>query len=240
MVKNKRLFLLVIVSIVGQLFFFKQSGLELSKFPFLDGVPLTSSNTLTYQYLLYWFFPIAVMSFYFSGDLRDSIRIRGLPYITRRYNKTHFIIKQFISMFLTLSMFVGCQFLFFYVFDMSTYELLFEDYAKMTILYVASLLLIFSAQMSLELIVKSEISQAMTCVYIVVPALLSKELVQNFLGFNYLFLSNYSMGLRNGFNNFNPLSESLVSGTYVIGIIAFLELSIILLSVKRFKNMDIM
>lgn len=229
MIKNKRLFLLVIISIMGQIFFFKQSGLELSKFPFLDGVPLISSSTLTYQYLLYWFFPLAVISFYFSGDLRDSIRIRGLPYITRKYNKTYFIIKQFISMFLTLSIFVVVQFLLFYVFDVNTYDLLFEDYAKMTILYVASLLLIFSIQMYLELVVRSEISQAMICIYIVVPALLSKELIQNFFWFKYLFLSNYSMGLRNGFNNFNPLSEFLVDGMYSIGIIAFLELSIILL-----------
>lgn len=240
MIKNKRLFVLVLLSIIVQIIFLKLSNLEISQFPFLDGVPLTSSRILTYQYLLYWYFPVIVMSFYFSGNLRESIRSKGIPYITRRYSKSIFMIKQFLSMFFTLLFFIAFQFFIFKLFKINTYDLSINTYMYMMIIYVGSLVVIFSIQMYMELLFKSEIAQLIVSIYVLAPTLLSAEFQKAAMLLNYFFLSNYAMGLRNGLNDLDVLSSNIVNSSYGMISIVFLEILFVWLSIQRFKKLDIM
>lgn len=240
MIKNKRLFVLVLLSIIVQMIFLKFSSLEISRFPFLDGVPLTSSRMLTYQYLLYWYFPVIVMSFYFSGNLREAIRFKGIPYITRRYSKCMFMIKQFLSMFFSVVFFTSFQFLIFKLFKVNTYDLSINTYTYMMVIYVGSLVVMISIQMYMELLFKSEIAQLIVSIYILVPILLSAEFQKTTILSNYFFLSNYAMGLRNGLNDLDLLSNTLVNSSYgMIGIV-LLEVLLVWISIQRFKKLDIM
>lgn len=240
MIKNKRLFVLVLLSIIVQMFFLKLSNLEISQFPFLDGVPLTSSRMLTYQYLLYWYFPVIVMSFYFSGNLREAIRFKGIPYITRKYSKSMFMMKQFLSMFFSLVFFISFQFFIFTLFKVNTYDLSLNTYTYMMIIYTGSLVVMFSMQMYMELLFKAEIAQLIVSIYILVPILLSAEFQKTAMFSNYFFLSNYAMGLRNGLNDLDLLSNTIVNSSYGMIGIMLLEVLLVRLSIQRFKKLDIM
>ncbi|MBR0581375.1 DUF2705 family protein [Bacillus altitudinis] len=237
----------IFLSIVFQMIFIKSnSSIELI-FPFLSGVPVSSSTQLENLTLLYWYLPIVAMSFYFSGYIRDNLYSYGKLKLVRNYNKSKWIVLRFTNMMLTLLGFVLIQILVFYLssiyleHNFNTFTFTTEIF-MLIIMYFLTLLCLFSIQLTLELFITPQLSQLALNMYIIVSIFAAKQLytlnAPSFL--YYVLIPNYNNGFRTGLSHFNGIEKYLIHYPIGLLILIILQIGLVFLAAFKIKKMDIL
>ena len=244
MIINKRLFLFVILTIIVQVITINNFNAIYTSFPFLDGVPITSSYALENQYFIYWYLPIVGMSFYFSGYLSDELQTYGKILFTRNYSRKKWVIKRYLSLIIVLSLFIIVQLISFNFLleDTSFIILSQEKIIILLVMYFLTLLTLFSIQLLLELYMTPQLSQLVINAYIVVSVLITKQLftigAPKFI--YYFFLPNYGMGFKTNSSNIPQFQNEVVNYTIGFLILLILLASVLLFTIAKVKKMDIL
>lgn len=238
--KSRKFFLFVLLTIIIQVIFTSKFNLINTQFPFLDGVPITSTFGLEYRYLLNWYLPIISMSFYFSGYLSELVKAQSVVFFIRNYSKSKWILKQYLSMILVLFTFVVFQALLFAFTTSDNLVFSFENFSKSFLIYFLTLVTLFSMQQLLELYIKSEFAHLAINIYIVLSVLLAEKVYHASTFFSYFLLPNYGMGFKNGLSQVPEFKIYSVDYFNAIIILIFIQLIVIGLSFRRIKNMDLM
>jgi hypothetical protein len=239
MVKNKKFFIFVLLTIIIQAIVISKFNLISTEFPFLDGVPLTSSQALEYRYLLNWYLPIISISFYFSGYLSNLVKTQGAVFFVRAYSKPKWIIKQYVSIIMVLLLFIIFQTVIFSFMRLGNSVFSIENFIKSFSIYFLTLLTLFSIQQLLELYIKPEIAHLIVNVYIVLSILITTD-QQNVSSFsNYFLLPNYGMGFKNGLSQIPEFKMYIIDYFRGIIVLLIIQFTVIGLSIKRIKKMDL-
>ncbi|NRG38541.1 DUF2705 family protein, partial [Bacillus subtilis] len=61
-------------------------------FPFLDGIPISTSDQYDYQAILLWFIPIVSLSFCFSGSIREKYISYEQLKLVREHSKAKWVV----------------------------------------------------------------------------------------------------------------------------------------------------
>lgn len=238
--KSKKFFIFVLITIITQVVFTSKFNLINTQFPFLDGVPITSDFGLEYRYLLNWYLPIISMSFYFSGYLSKLVEAQSIVFFIRNYSKSKWIIKQYLSMTIVLFSFIVFQALLFALTTSDDLIFSFENFSKSFLIYFFTLITLFSVQQLLELYIKPEIAHLVINIYIILSVLLAEKVYQASTFFSYFLLANYGMGFKNGLSQVPEFKIYSVDYFNAIIILIVIQLTVIGLSLRRIKNMDLM
>ncbi|AIM15976.1 DUF2705 family protein [Neobacillus sp.] len=240
MIINRKFLIFVLLTIIMQGILISRFNLINTNFPFLDGIPITSSHALEYRYLLNWYLPIISMSFYFSGYLSDLTRIHGITFFVRTYSKSKWIIKQYLCMLMILLLFTIFQTVIFTLLGLGKSTFSTTNFIKSLSIYLLTLLTLFSIQILLELYIKTKISHLIINIYIVSSVLMTNQLYGSSKLLQYLFLPNYGMGFRNGLSQIPEFKIHTID--YLIGlfILLIIQTAVIYLSVNKIKKMDLL
>ncbi|MFG6497019.1 DUF2705 family protein [Fictibacillus sp. UD] len=241
MLKNRALFLLVVIIMIIQAVLLNHFDTLYSSLPFLDGVPITSSYALENKFLVYWFLPIVAMSFYFTGYCSDVLKTYGKVIIIRNYGRTRWLFNRFVSMMIVTLIFVVIQVLIFrFLLTDSTINLEGIEVIKLLAMYFLTLSALFALQLVMELFISPQVAQMVVNVYIVVSLLLTKQIYLIGGGFiYYLFLPNYAMGFRNGLTSISEFQTPIISYPIGITVLMIIIASIVGFSISRIKKIDI-
>nr|WP_309100367.1 DUF2705 family protein [Fredinandcohnia onubensis] len=242
MLQKKRLFIFVLFTIIIQAIVINRFELIHSKFPFLDGVPITPSESLNFRYLLNWYIPIIGMSFYFSGFLSTAITNYGPSFFVRSYSKEKWVYKQLFSISFHLFLFVCFQTVI-NLFTPTELSFTFVHFMKLFILYYLTLFILFSIQSLLDLFVQPEISLLIVNLYIIFSILAVNGMINYQLPqfVKYIFMPNIGMGFKNGLTIISTFQMDIIQFNY-IECLLFLVIDLLLISilvVKRVKKMDL-
>lgn len=242
MIHNRGLFLFVLATIILQATIVYNSELLYTNFPFLDGVPVTTSFLLENRYLLTWYLPVVSMSVYFTGYLGDTLGKYGKILMVRNYSKEKWVLKQYIHTATNLLVFVLCQIFVYYWLSIGYPLLSLEVTIKLVVMYYLTLLSLFSFQLLLELYISPQISQLAVNTYIIFSIFLTSNMFEYNLPkmYYYLMLPNYGMGLRTGLSDIDNFSNTVMEFSIGFIIIILFQIVITLLSVNRIKKIDIM
>lgn len=221
-------------TIIIQYFFYKESGLAVSNFPFLDGVPITVSTVIESKYLLQWYFPIFFILLYFSGIIKNELTSCGLAFITRSYNKTKWLINHFLRIWLLTFSFVFIQTLLFSVGNVEDFN---KNYFLLLLLYYLLLILLISIQTLLDLYVIPNLSFIIVNIFVVASVLVHNILFNSFNYLEYIFFVPSIMGLRNGLTE-SEITQGYYPFNFII-ILIILLLACVFGCIKRIKKMDI-
>ncbi|MBB3908823.1 DUF2705 family protein [Anoxybacteroides rupiense] len=240
MMINKKFFLLVSLTIIMQGILLDTLNLINTNFPFLDGIPITSSHALEYRYLLNWYLPIIGMSFYFSGYLSDVTRIHGIAFFVRTYSKSKWIIKQYLRILAHLLLFIALQMFVSVLFDLGQSTFSKPNLIKALSMYLLTLLVLLSIQLLIELYVKESVAHLIINIYIVFSVLITNQLHSFPKLFHYFFLPVYGMGFRNGLSQmpkFKLYTIDYFTGFFILLII---QVALVYFSTIKIKNMDLL
>lgn len=242
MIKNKALFLLVIIIMIIQALLINDFETLYSSLPFLDGVPITSSYALENKFLVYWILPIVAMSFYFTGYCRDALVTYGKIIIIRNYGRTRWLNKRYLSMLIVSFIFVVIQALIFkFLLTDSNINLEVIEITKLLFIYFLTISTLISLQLTMELFISPQASQLIVNAYVVISIILAKQMyVFGAGGFiYYLLLPNYAMGFKNGLTSIPEFQTPVIS--YLIGITILISILVFVLFIasKKIKKMDI-
>ncbi|MGD2436095.1 DUF2705 family protein [Bacillus velezensis] len=233
--------LFIIVTFFFQLTLLGSNGT--TAFPFLDGVPISTSND--YFLILYWYLPIMAMAFFITGYFRVALHSHGMLNLTRNYSRFKWILTRFLNVMFVLFLFVSAQILFFYtnsVMFQPYYQIFNKMFILLTVMYYLSLLITFSFQLLLELFIEPQLAQLTTNIYIIFSIILAKQLyiigAPNFI--SYLLIPNYGNGFRNGLSYVAVHQGVIIHYTVGFFILITLQICIIGVSVLKFKKMDIL
>ncbi|KGX87802.1 DUF2705 family protein [Pontibacillus litoralis] len=231
---NKKMVFLIFVSIIIQCFFYKSSDIKMDKIPYLDGVPNTSSTSLESKFLLQWYFPIFFILLFFSGMIKNELSTSGIAFITRYRNKTYWLIKKLILLWIITFSFVLFQML---LYTFGSFEIINNNYVILLFLYYLLLVLLVNVQAMLELYVAPNIAFILVNIYVIASVLIHNMVYKYVNNMEYLFIVPGTMGLRNGLTN-----SELTQGSYNSSIIIIMLIQIIACSFicfKRIKKIDI-
>ncbi|RZI50147.1 DUF2705 domain-containing protein [Aeribacillus pallidus] len=240
MIINKKFLIFVLLAILMQEILISGFDLLNTNFPFLDGVPITSSQALEYRYLLNWYLPIISMSFYFSGYFSDFTRIHGIAFFVRTYCKSKWIIKQYLYMFIVLLFFTMFQIVICTFFELGTSTISITNFIKSLSIYLLTLQTLFSIQLLLELYINPKISHLIMNIYIVASVLMSNQLYGSSKLLQYLFLPNYGMGFKNGLSQIPEFPEHTIDYFTGLPILLIMQILIMFLSIYKIKKMDLL
>lgn len=241
MLKNRALFILVVIIMIIQAVFLNHFDTLYSSFPFLDGVPITSSYALENKFLVYWYLPIVAMSFYFTGYCNDVLKTYGKVIIIRNYGRTRWLYHRFGSMMIVTFIFVVIQVLIFrFLLTDSTINLEVIEVIKLLAMYFLTLSTLFALQLAMELFISPQVSQLIVNAYIVVSILITKQIYLIGGGFiYYLLLPNYAMGFRNGLTSIPEFQTPIISYPISITVLIIIIALIVGFSISRIKKIDI-
>lgn len=232
---NRKAALFMVFLMALQAFFYQQSGLSASAFPFLDGVPIGVSHSKELRYLMIWYFPIFFISVFFSGFLREGLVVRGIPAITRNFSKAKWALMELGRMVLHVALLVALQCLIFAAGNEAGTEI--------------SLRTVYSAAMYFLLLTGLTAFQSLLDLYwppkavllavngFVVASILSAEWMAGAVG-GFIPLPTAAMGMANGLSASalsQPLADPLWTGILLLGLVGVTVIWI----VKRIGRMDI-
>jgi Protein of unknown function (DUF2705) len=241
MLINKGLLIFTIITFLIQAGLMHSFNIFDSDIPFLDGIPLGVSFSIETIYLLYWYLPIAGISFYFSGYLREHLLSYGQLVIIREYSKVKWVLKRYIEVCVQLFMFVIMQLLVFYIFSFINGYINFNNFSiYLLLLYYLMLLVIICCQLVFELYTSPELSQVVISVYIVLSTFLSSRLysMHSIKDLNYLLIINYGMGFRTGLSD-NSLMRDVIYYPFGYILLLLFLLFLVALTIKKVKKMEI-
>ncbi|MGY2644091.1 DUF2705 family protein [Bacillus inaquosorum] len=217
-------------------------------FPFLDGIPISTSDQYDYQAILLWFIPIVSLSFCFSGNIREKYISYEQLKLVREHSKAKWVISQFLNITVILLIFTLSQITIFYIYslvslhNLDVISVFNNGFVMMALMYYLTLLNLFSFQLFLELYYTSQIAQLNISVYIIFSLILTKKLVQlnSPKIIHYFLIPNYSNGLRTGLSDFSHSGTSVIKPSLGLFILIILQVTIVILSVLKFKNIDML
>ncbi|MCR8872004.1 DUF2705 family protein [Peribacillus frigoritolerans] len=244
MIHSNKIFIFVVITIIIQAVLMRNFDFLHTGYLFLDGVPITSSYQLESKFLLYWYLPIVAMSFYFTGYFKKIVQTYGKLILIREYNKTKWMLIRYFLLMRDLILFVFCQISVFSIDILLQHnELHIVENLQKIFMYYLSLLIIFSIQLLLELLLDIQIAQLIINIYIVISVIAVKMFFTNDVTkfIYYTLIPNYGMGFRNGLSNNVPLFQSdLINSTIGLYILLSLQILLVVISIVKFKKIDIL
>ncbi|MBR0011345.1 DUF2705 domain-containing protein, partial [Bacillus subtilis] len=203
-------------------------------FPFLDGIPISTSGHYEYQNILLWFVPIVSLSFCFSGSIRDTYISYEQLKLVREHSRVKWVTSQFLIITVVLLIFTLSQIAIFYIYSLVSLHnldinsVINKRFVMMTLMYYLTLLNLFSFQLFMELYYKSQIAQLNISVYIIFSLILAKKLVQlnSPKVIHYFLIPNYSNGLRTGLSYYSQSGTAIIEPLLGLFIIIILQISI--------------
>lgn len=232
---NRKTILFMVFLMALQAFFYRQSGLSASTFPFLDGVPIGVSHSKELRYLMIWYFPLFFISVFFSGFLREGLVSHGIPAITRNFSKAKWALMELERMVLQIAFLVALQCLIFAAFNGTGTEL--------------SLRTAYSAVMYLLLLAGLTAFQSLLDLYwppkgvllavngFLVASILSAEWMAGAVG-GFIPLPSAAMGMANGLSD-SALSQPLADPLWTLLMLIGLLGAGVIWIVKRIGRIDI-
>lgn len=230
--KNKIAFILLILSMIGQLLLMGYSKREYNVFPFASGI----GNTLSYEVdlfsILLIYFPIIYILFFFSGRCCELIHGYGKLLIVRNYSRTKLLLKEFVKISGVLAVIVLIQTTVFYLGQFTWNPLESSAIIKILFLYFLTLLAIVMLGYCLELFISPQLVVIILNIYTLISIMINYDFPDNIF-IDVLFFPNLLYGVNNGaIDN---------AGDYIVNIIIVMIINIFLigLSILRSKKTDI-
>ncbi|WP_404819747.1 DUF2705 family protein [Terribacillus saccharophilus] len=235
----------VLLSILIQPLLYLRFDIDFEVPAFLLGVPVTSALKMNYEFMLYWYLPIATLTFYFTGFFKENLSTYGILKITRNYNIRLWLFNRYKYIVFFLIIFVLLQLATSYLYlstlvSDNTHLLLWT--LRLSINYFITLFVIISLQLLLELFTSPQTAQLTINLYIVFSLLSVNEIYLNHWAsasnISYIMLANYGMGYKSGYDIPN-INTDIINSGFLIPILAVVGSISIFISYRRLKSMDI-
>jgi Protein of unknown function (DUF2705) len=203
--KNKGLFYIVAISMTIQSFMNSQLlARRYDEFPSAFTFLLGVQPETEYIIFMFWYLVFVSISFYFLGDISESLSGYGKYVLIRNYNKVKWIMIRYGSVAIRLLGFVLLHSIIslLITFILGKGQGPFLDgiimVTKAIFIYYLTLLVLLSFQMLLELYINPQISMLIVNMYVVFSVLLAGLFFTYHKGelLLYALIPNYSMGLR--------------------------------------------
>lgn len=232
---NRKTVLFMVFLMALQAFFYRQSGLSATAFPFLDGVPIGVSPSKELRYLMIWYFPVFFISVFFSGFLREGLVSHGIPAITRNFSKAKWALREMERMVLQIAFLVAMQCLIFAAGHGTGTEIsLRTAYSATLYLVLLSGLTAFQSLLDLYWPPKGVL---LAVNGFLVASILSTDWILGAVG-GFIPLPSSAMGMSNGLSD-SALSQSLVDPLWTLLMLIGLLGAAVFWIVKRIGRMDI-
>lgn len=240
--KQYRLLIFVFLTIILQVFLMENFlGVSL-QYPFLLGVPISSNIQMNHQFLIYWYLPIAALTFYFSDFVNQAFQKKGILKIIRNYDVKKWVLKRFL--------FIACILLIYILFQVVLFSSINSykqsisiDQFLLLLNYFFMLLSLIGLQMVLELTFSSKIAILCINIYIVGSILLTQEIYvndwSNLYFIVYFMIPNYGMGFKTGYN-ISHLNTEIINRHADLPVLIIVNLIIVFFVLKRMKKIDIL
>ncbi|MFP7255177.1 DUF2705 family protein [Terribacillus goriensis] len=233
---NFKLILFLMMAMLVQSYFYISTQSALSAFPFLDGVPITSSSVIESKYLIQWYFPVFFILLYFSGGIKRELVSNGIPFLIRNDRKgTWFIRKLAVIFFMTIL---------FILFQLSVYMVLAEKlpdisvYCWLLLLYFLSIFAAISFQILLDMYIAPQHSLLLTNILIIISILIHTRVANSGIyALAYALLIPQGMGLRNGMVEGDTLLHTNILVSFATTIL-FIMITLAIAG-RKMKKMDI-
>ncbi|MBE2941210.1 DUF2705 family protein [Anoxybacillus flavithermus] len=237
MTRHFSFFLFVVGSFIVQAIFANRFQLFSFYGLFVDGVPFTSSHSLVYKYLLIWYFPVASITFYFSGHL-EYVRKHAIVLFVRSYNRVKWMLKQHIYAFVVMVVFIFIQTFIMFLFRACSDNVWTLNGIKGLYMYLSMIYTLVCVQWFLELYVEARLSHLIVNLYVLLSILLSNELHDGLNWLHYFFIPDYGMGFRNGLSSSTAFEHDVIHFSIGCLILLFSQFLFIYFSVRKAKRMD--
>jgi hypothetical protein len=233
---NIKLILFYFAAVIIQISFYESTESALSSFPFLDGVPLTSSTVIESKYLMQWYFPIFFILLYFSGSFRKNLVASGIPFLIRNDRKGIWIIRQVMGIFMKTAIFILIQLGVYLLFVRNRPDV--SDYSWLLMLYFLSIFCVICFQLILEMYLAPQYSLLLSNVLIITSTLVHTKIATSELNaLNYLLIIPQGMGLRNGLAEEDIVQR--INLPMVLSIEIALIVFVLIIASCKMKKMDI-
>lgn len=232
---NRKTVLFLVFLMALQAFFYRQSGLSASAFPFLDGIPVGVSPSKELQYLMIWYFPIFFISVFFLGLLKEELVLHGIPAITRNFSKAKWALMKLKTMVFQVALLVVLQSLIFIASKGSGIELSLDTVYLMA-MYILLLIGLTAFQSLLELYWLPKGVLLAVNGSLVASILSTTWMAEK--GGGFIPLPSAAMGMVNGLSPSalsKPLADPFLTGLVLVGAIA----ATVIWIVKKIGQMDI-
>lgn len=232
MKNNKILFILLILSIVGQLLIIGFSEREYYIFPFATGLKRTLTYDISMLNILYIYFPIIFILFYFNGKCHDLLHGYGKLLIVRNYSKTRLLLKEYSKIMISLVIIISSQIIIF-CFGEFKWEILdINIIIKVLVMYLLTLFTILLLAYYLEIFMEPQYVVSILNIYNIISIYINYKVKKNII-VNILFFPGLLNGESNGaINNINQYIVSIIT-------ITIISLLIIILTIIKNKKVDV-
>lgn len=236
--KNRKLFMLVVITILFQRIIISNIYLEYYSYPFLNGVPITNNIIIHNLYLIQWFFPLYFVMIYFSGSIDNLLYGYGKLLILRRNSKIKIFLMLLFKNYFIMLLFLLIHCIIFSLGN-SNYKLLsLKQILMMFFIYYMTLITLVSMQMFTEFYMIPQVSNLLISIYILMSILIENQLL--LMGrvtfFNYILIPNFAMGFRNGV--ISSVSKN-INYTCDLIILVSLNFLITIFSIVKLRKKDL-
>jgi hypothetical protein len=237
--KNKKAFLLVLLTIIMQRIIISNSSLEYNIFPFLNGVPIVSKITIHNLYLIQWYLPIFFIISYFTGELHELINGYRIYMVIRNYSKIKLLSNTIIKIYGILLIFLFFQLGIFSINSTEFKSLSIKAVILMILMYYFTFTLLILIQFFMEYFFAPQVANLIVNIYIISSITFTNLFTTNnsMKVINYFLLPNYALGFRNGvINNY----DNGIKYQYSIAFILLANIFVILLIIMKFNKKDLL
>ena len=196
-----------------------------------------------YTPFILWYFVFVSISFYFTGDIAESLSGYGKYMLIRQYNKVKWIIRRFLTIAIKLFGFSILQSIlsFFTVSIWLQKQVEFSHFnmlLKALSIYYLTLLSLLLLQMLLELYIEPQIALVSVNIYVVFSIALAGILFVYNKGqlLLYCLLPNYAMGLR---TSIAPENSMFISYPVAVTVLFIILAIIVVISAKKIQVKDL-
>ncbi|TYS67718.1 DUF2705 domain-containing protein [Sutcliffiella horikoshii] len=241
MKKNKPYLLFLLLCLFFQIYSQKKLNFLIGPLPFLNGVPVVSSDYSYIMLMLLWYFPIAALLFMFSGYLKKSSVSHGILIITRSQVKTSYLYKLYFKTFLAIFIFVLAQ-TFIAIIFIKDISFIYNTKLFITLLsYFLLLVFIIATLYLIELYINHDMLALLFSNMCLISSLIFPKIIKyleipNY--FQYYVFTNYGMLYKSLEHSEISFYSLIINPFYGLIIITLFNIFIYILIAKKFKEIE--